>query len=209
MNQMASIIKPVRDEILNPTIDIAIDYVEIGLDAFVDNDAIREIPFVKTIVGLVKGGLSIKERYDLKKLLTFFKEFHNNKISDEKVNSFKNKFNTDKKYRNEVIEAIVLFNERYLDIRKSKVLANLIKAHIEGILTWDALNDLSIVLDSIHPKGFQFLKIMSEQNWSNHGRDKNNEPLMFSCGIGYRYGSGFSISKMGQDLYNFGIKPII
>ncbi len=210
MEQNASIIKPVKDEILNPTVDLAIDYAEIGLDTLLDNNAISEIPFIKTVVGIVKVGLSIKEKYDLKKLLIFFKEFHDNTISEEKLNSFKYKFNTDEKYRNKVVEAIVLWNERYLDIRKSKILANLIKEHVEGSLTWDELNDLSSVLDKIHTRGFQFLKKMSEQNWAYHrGEDKDNEALMFSCGVGHRYGTEFSISKMGQDLYNYGIKPVL
>lgn len=208
MEHNTSIIKSVKNEFLNSTIDLTIDYAEIGLDTFLDNNAIREIPFVKTVVGIVKFGLSVKEMFDLKKLLIFFKELNDNTISEEKLNSFKSKFNTDEKYRNKVVEAIVLWNERYLDINKSRILANLIKAHIEGNLTWDELNDLSPVLDTIHPKGFKFIKKMSEQNWVNHGRNHDYEPLMYSCGIGLRHGTSFTISKMGQDLYYYGIKPV-
>ncbi len=203
------IIKPVENEILNPAVDLTIDYAEIGLDSFLDDDAISEIPIVKSIVGVVKIGMSIKERYDLKKLLTFFKEFQSGEVSDENRAIFKEKFNTNKKYRTDVVETIVLLNERFLDLKKSKILANLMNAHINQQLSWIELNDISIVLDSIHPKSFAFLKEMADQNWSNQGRNLENEPLLFSCGIGHRHGSNFSISKMGQDLFNYGIKPIL
>jgi hypothetical protein len=203
------IIKPVENEILNPAVDLSIDYAEIALDSFLDNDAISEIPIVKSIVGVAKIGISIKERYDLKKLLTFFKEFQSGNISNENRLAFNEKFNSNEKYRTEVVETIVLLNERFLDLKKSKILANLMNAHINNNLTWNELTDISIILDNIHPKAFLFLKEMSEQNWSNHDRNLENEPLMFSCGIGHRHGSKFSISKMGQDLFNYGIKPLL
>ena len=73
MEHNTSIIKSVKNEFLNSTIDLTIDYAEIGLDTFLDNNAIREIPFVKTVVGIVKFGLSVKEMFDLKKLLIFLR----------------------------------------------------------------------------------------------------------------------------------------
>lgn len=203
------IIKPVENEILNPAVDLTIDYAEIGLDYFLDNAAISEIPIVKSIVGVVKIGLSIKERYDLKKLLTFFKEFQSGNVSDENRAVFKEKFNANEKYRTEVVETIVLLNERFLDVKKSKILASLMNAHLNQQLIWSELIDISIVLNSIHPKSFAFLKEMAEQNWSYHGRNSEYEPLIFSCGIGHRHGNKFSISKMGQDLFNYGVKPIL
>jgi hypothetical protein len=203
------IIKSVESEILNPTVDLSIDYAEIALDSFLDNDAISEIPIVKSIVGIAKIGISIKERHDLKKLLTFFKEFQSGNISDENRLAFNKKFNSNEKYRTEVVETIVLLNERFLDLKKSKILANLMNAHINHHLTWNELNDISIILDNIHPKAFLFLKEMAEKNWSHHDRHNENEPLMFSCGIGNKDGSKFSISKMGQDLFNYGIKPLL
>ncbi len=39
-----------------PTFDLAQDYSELGLDSFLDNEIIKEIPVVKTIVGVIKGG---------------------------------------------------------------------------------------------------------------------------------------------------------
>ena len=46
---------------VNPIVDTIIDYAEMGIDAFMTNDVIKEIPIIKTIASVVKVGLSIKE----------------------------------------------------------------------------------------------------------------------------------------------------
>jgi hypothetical protein len=204
-----SIIKPLENELLNPSLDLGIDYAEMGLDAILDNDVLKEIPIVKSAVGLMKIGISLKERHDLKKILVFLSEFQKCNIEENQLKEFKENFSTDTSYRSKVIETITLVNERFLDIRKSKVLANLVSAHVEGYLTWSELSDLSIVLNNIHPKGFDFLHQMSKEvNWANHGRDQDGEPLLMACGVGHRHGTKFSVRKMGQDLYNFGVMKL-
>ena len=202
-----SLFEPIETEILNPGVDLSVDYAEIGLDALIDNEVISEIPIVKSIIGITKIGLSIKERYNLKKLLVFFKEFEEGKVSGEKRNQFREKFNSNEKYRTKVVETILILNERFLDVTKSKILANLFNAHIEGNLNWNELNDIVMILDVIHPRAFGLLQEMSNQNWSNHNKRADDEPFVSACGIALRFGSKFSITKMGQDLFNYGIKP--
>lgn len=207
-NNQLSVIKPVQNELLNPALDLTIDYAEIGLDTFLDNEILSEIPIVKSIVGGGKIVMTIKERHDLKKLLVFFKELQSGEVLEKNLNDFREKFDSNPKYRTKVLETIVLMNERFLDLKKSRVLANLMNAHFEKYLTWNELNDIVAVLDNIHPRGFEFLYEMSKQNWFNHNKRQDREPLMYSCGIGVRDGTKFSISKLGQDLFNYGIKPI-
>ncbi len=122
---------------------------------------------------------------------------------------FKIKFNSDKAYQNRVTKTIILFNERFLQVEKSKILANLIIAHIEDQLNWEELFDISIILENIHPKGFDFLHgISKEINWANQQSFDVKEVFLIACGAGYRTGSRFYISHFGQKLYNFGIKPL-
>jgi len=156
--KQTDITKIVSDEIVNSSIDLGVDYSEIALDEFLDNGLLKDIPFVKSVVGFYNITNSIIDRHKAKKILTFFKEFHSKKIDLEKLDAFKLKFNQDKKYRDRVVEIIVLLNERFLQDEKSKILANLIIAHIEDKISWIDLKDISVVLDNIHPKGFAFLE---------------------------------------------------
>jgi hypothetical protein len=71
--------KEVQKALIDSNFDNALDYIEIGLDSFVSDETLGEIPLVKTIVGVVKSGLKIREIFFCKKLLTFLKQFHANK----------------------------------------------------------------------------------------------------------------------------------
>ncbi|OYX25553.1 MAG: hypothetical protein B7Z06_07095 [Flavobacteriales bacterium 32-35-8] len=200
----------VSNEILKRTIDISIDYSELSLDAFLEEGLLKEIPFVKSIVGFYNISNSIIERHKVNKILTFFKTFHEGNIDGEKLEKFKEKFSADKKYQNKVIEIIILLNERFLQIEKSKILANLLLAHIKNELSWEEFQDISMILEVIHPRGFDFLHLISKElNWANQSPRINvDEVFMIACGIGYRHGSRFYISHYGQKLFNFGIKPL-
>lgn len=201
------ITKIVSNEINDKSIDLSIDYSEIALDAFIEDGVLKEIPIIKSVVAFYNIGSSLIARHQTKKILTFFKEFHSRTIDANKLADFKIKFNQDVDYKNQVIETIILLNERFLQVDKSKILAKLLIAHIEEHLSWQEFTDLSVVLDIIQPKGLIFLSKMSnEQDWANHGRDQVGEPLMSACGIGHRHGSLFMINKLGQDLYNFGVR---
>jgi hypothetical protein len=201
------ITKIVSKEISCKTLDLGIDYSELALDEFLKDGVLKEIPFVKSVVSFYNIGHSIIDRHKTKKILTFFKEFHSSEIKPDKLGKFKQKFDEDIDYQNQVVETITLLNERFLQIEKSKILAKLIISHIEEKISWDELTDLTAVLDNIHPKGFLFLdKMAKEINYANHSRDQIGEALMFACGIGHRHGTLFMINELGKKFYENGLK---
>lgn len=198
----------VSDELTNKSIDLGVEYSEIALDEFLKEGLLKEIPIVKSVVAFYNIGNSVLARYNSKKILTFFKEFHNRDINSERLLKFKSKFNSDSKYRTQVVETIILFNERFNHIEKSKILAKLLLSHIDGHLSWEELIALAIVLENIHPNGIIFLK-SKMTNLVVNRHDPEGEPLMVACGIGYSgFGvqSPFKINKLGLLFYEFGIK---
>lgn len=192
----------VTNEISVKTLDLAIDYSELALDEFLKDGILKEIPFVKSIVSFYNIGNSVIDRHKSKKILTFFKEFHSSEIEFEKLEKFKQKFSKNIDYQNQVVETIILLNERFLQTEKSKILAKLIISHIEEKISWNELTDLSIVLDNIHPKGFLFLdKMAKESNFAKKEREQVGEALMIACGIGNRHGTLFMINELGMKFY--------
>lgn len=202
------ITKIISREIVTKSLDLSYDYSEIAMDELFKNELLKEIPLVKSIVTFYNISTSVINRHNTKKILTFFHEFNSKKINDIKYNQFIHKFRTDNNYQNDVIETILLLNERFLQVEKSKVLANLIISHIEEKISWDEFIDLSTVLDSIHPKGIKFLSKMSLENWRTVTiNGYNDESLMYACGIGKRNGSKFQIVEMGRKFYEYGLQP--
>ncbi len=81
-NIIDEIEKTIFDE---PLADLAIDYLDIGLDMVLDSEIIKAIPVVKTFVSLYKGTMSIKERFFAKKLMIFANEIYSGQVSEEEI----------------------------------------------------------------------------------------------------------------------------
>ena len=207
-------------EIVNTSIDTSIDYAELTIDEILTSDTLKEIPIVKTLVSIAKIGINIKERFFVKKLLTFLRELHLQNIDTQKLEDFKGKFENEPKFRTKVTEQIMIYNDAFLNIEKSKILAKLFKSHIEGNFDWEYFNYLSVCLNNAHPKAFKFLEKLSTNNFIIPEepeereqlaleRDGDSEALLYSCGIAYEsssWSSGFNVSELGKDLYLYGIK---
>lgn len=202
--------KAVENGLKDTAFNLATDYSELGLDSFMDNDAIKEIPIVKSVVGLVQGGMAIREIFLAKKLLTFLKVYHSGKIKQEKKEEFLQKFHDNKKYRESVVEQIMTLNDRFISIEKSKVLANLFLAHLNEKFDWDGFCQLSECLDDLHTRGFKILDDSANSkdpfHFSTYETEKDGGGVLFSAGIFIIHGNHYSINVYGQYLYFYGIK---
>ena len=89
----------VSREITNKTIDISIDYSELFLDSFLKDGILKDIPIISSIVGFYNISNSLIDRYKVKKILTFFQEFHSKNIESKKLNDFKIKISQDLMYK--------------------------------------------------------------------------------------------------------------
>ncbi len=185
-------------ELIEPSIDLAIDYSEIALDTIFDEEILEEIPIIKTIVSTYKIGNSIKERHFTKKIALFFKEFYSCSIEETKLTEFREKFSTDEKYRDKVMEQISIYNDRFIDNQKSRILANLFASHIEGKFDWTYYLELSHCLESLSPRTILLLHKMSEADFRIPFKSELDEPGV----LGILNSSGILSSVLDND-YNF------
>ena len=65
------LVEQLKVSLFENSIDVATDFVEIGLDNLLsditDSEILREIPIIKTIYSACKVGLAIQEKHLLKK----------------------------------------------------------------------------------------------------------------------------------------------
>ena len=52
---MSQLVPSFKDTLFSTTHEIVADYAEIGLDALLDNEVLKEIPVVKTLSSIVKS----------------------------------------------------------------------------------------------------------------------------------------------------------
>ena len=64
--------------------DLLIDLSESGLDAVTENEIIKDIPIISTVVSLYKIGHSLRDRSYIKKLEAFLREISKGTVDEKK-----------------------------------------------------------------------------------------------------------------------------
>ncbi len=209
INENKKIEKSIQEGLVKPGFDLSVDYAEIALDEFLDNDVVRNIPIVKSIVGVVRGGMAVRELFLAKKILTFLKVFHTGKLDKQKKKQFLNKFNSDNRYKESVIEQVTILNDRFISVKKSEVLSNLLLAHINGKFDWEAFCQLGECLDDLHTRAFEVLANSASSAepfyFRTHEIEKDGAGVLFSAGLCVIHGNHYSVNAYGQYLCYYGI----
>lgn len=193
-----------------PLVDTGIDYIEMGVDYFVDNEVVKEIPVVKTFVSLLKFGMSIKERHFIKKLLTFLHEFHSKKLSSGERETFLANYNSNEEYRNKVVTFVVTSIDRFFDAEQAKIKGNLFVAHIKGLLEWEDYVILCGCLDRFQAIAKDSLDEMEKQKEPYHAMYGNvfdpGMSILLSCGMAINQAHHFFVNILGILIHQYGIK---
>lgn len=201
---MKSLGEAIAVELVNDTTDILIDYADIGIDTIFDDEIVKEIPVVKTIAAVYRIGLSIKDRYFAKKLLIFLSEYHKGVLEPED----KEKFYNDMKnisYRNNVIETVIIYLDRYAEQDKALIYANLLIGHIKGKYDWSLFKYFSNCLDSIFLNDIEMLKIFYDNK--DEQLSKSSEKINLYTGSLTRLEYLGFISSEVQLQLTFGMTP--
>lgn len=147
------------DSLTEESISCVSDYLEIGLDAVMDDGILKDIPIVSTAIALYKIGSSIKERHNLKKLLVFLNELNNGILDEQKRKEYQQKFQSNEKFRNQEIEYLLVLIDRYISYDKPQLLAKLYLAYLDGIIIWEELTMYAEVVDRLLYLDCNFLMV--------------------------------------------------
>ena len=170
--------------LFNDSIDIIEDYTEIGIDSFIEEGILKEIPFVKSIVSMLKIGKNIHDRNLLKQTLTFIKEFNSGNISKDKLIAYKSTIeNNPQKCEEELGRVLILLNS-YVDREKSIMLARLYKSYVMQEINWHEFCEFSEIINRLFIEDLRILKYLQEQKKikGSQGDDFRLERL-YSLGI--------------------------
>lgn len=193
-----------------PLIDLGVDYAEIGVDAIFDNDIVKEIPVVRTLLSMIKGSIAIKERHFAQKFLSFLQEYHSGNLSKKEKYDFLVKFKENKKYKEKVTSLLITTIDRYYDCIQSQIASRLFIAHVKGLIEWDDYVIMCGCLDKFHPFSIPFLDELEKEELPYHkaylsGGDARAAALI-SCAFAYQWGTHFYVTTIGILTHQYGIK---
>lgn len=127
--------------------DILADFSELALDALLEDGVIRDIPVIGSLVGLVRGGISIRDRIFAKKILRFLLEFKD--IPPEEIQAQIDNLATNPKERQRLGEHLLLLLDRLSDMDKPALLAKAFAAFLEEKISRTEFQGLAYAIDTI------------------------------------------------------------
>jgi len=138
------------------------DLVEVALDHVLDNDIIKDIPIVRTMIGVLKAATSIRDRALVKKLIRFL--FSLGSVSSETREQFKARMNVDEEFKKKVGEKLLLIVERLDDMSKPNLVAHAFQAYMEQKIDFDMFQRLAGAIDKSFYSDLMALKSRGGSN---------------------------------------------
>ena len=127
--------------------NVSIGLAEVVLDNLVDNEIVKEIPIIGSVVGFGKVALGIRERIFLKKIIYFISELKN--IPPVKRKKVIDKINNSGKFRTKVGEKLLFIIDRCEDHDKSQLIARMFAAFINEKISYEDFSKSANIIDRI------------------------------------------------------------
>ena len=155
---MDELVENFEKSLFNDSKDIIEDYLEIGIDSIIDGGILKEIPIVKTIVGVLKVGKNVHDRNLLKQTLVFINEFNRNEIRQDKIEEYKKRIENDSKKCEDELGRIILLLNNFIDREKSIMLSKVFKDYVGQLLNWNEFCEYSEIINRLFIQDFSFLQ---------------------------------------------------
>ena len=173
-----------KDSLICNTEDVFKDCLELGIDNFIEDGILKDIPIVNSIVSGLKIAKNIYDRNLLKQTLTFIKELNNGTINKEKLIAYRSTIENNTRKCEEELGRVLLYLNMFIDEEKSIMLAKLFKAYIGQIINWNEFCEYSEIINRIFLEDLLILKYIKE-GAKYKGKDGDNFRVerLYSLGI--------------------------
>nr|DAP46196.1 MAG TPA: hypothetical protein [Caudoviricetes sp.] len=127
------------DSNIPTNLDLAnIDIIEVCESGVFDN-----IPGIGEIISTTRSLMNLRDKLFLKKFIRFLQTYDPTQIPIEKLEVFKKKIQSDKKYRTKIMEGLIEYIDDLKRVEKIEILAHLFTAYINDSYSWEYFLDLS------------------------------------------------------------------
>ena len=134
------------DNIVSPALaSTGMDIAEIGLDKLLDDNFLKELPGIKTIFGIAKGVINIRDKIFMAKVAKFLLSLHN--ISEQDRKSFQKKISDDQKFKCKIGDTLVFVLDRLNDLEKPEILAKIFTYFLNEKIDYDGFRRLGAAID--------------------------------------------------------------
>ena len=132
---------------------VSADYMEIGLDAILEDGLLKDIPVVNSIILLYKTGVNIRERFLIKKLLVFLTS-----LSDTTTEERLEFIQKHEKQSAKIGEELIVLLDRLDHVNKPEYVARLFKHYLNEDINLITYHRLCQIVDRCFIEDLRFLK---------------------------------------------------
>lgn len=150
---------------------LAAEYLEIGIDTILENDALKGIPIVGTVASLCKTGLFLRERHYIKETLHFIVGFNEGTLSSSEFCKYEERITASEEAMEEELERVVLLLDSHINSNQSRRLGKFYAAFRERKITWDTFCELSEVNSRMYEADYPVLVAIGTGNAKAFSRD--------------------------------------
>ena len=130
---------------------------EILIDSVIEDGVLKDLPIAGTISSFIKITKSINDRNLLKQTLQFIKEFNSGSIDFDKLKSYKDSINNDRNKAEEELGRVLIILNNFIDLEKSKMLANVFRSYVNGVISWDDFCEFSEIIKNLMLKDIDYI----------------------------------------------------
>ncbi len=186
------------------------DLAEVALDHILDDGIIKDIPVVRSVVALYETIVSVRDMLLIKKLLLFLLSLSS--VSPEKKTKFKEKINSDEKFKRVVGEKLIVILDRLDDMEKPALVARAFQAYVEEHIDLETFQRLTSAIDRSFLLDMRTLKTVGDPkkftshttlNLSNSGLLEVNASSTVRIGA---KSNEYHITELGNLLLEFVLK---
>ena len=167
MEETNQIIPQFNDSLIIDSSNIVEEYLEIGIDTVLENETLREIPIVKSLIGTAKIIKNINERNVLKNLVIFLNELNSGNINKDKLINHRKKLNSNSKFAEKELGRILIILNQIIDNEKSCLLGKLYKAYVNQKINWELFCEYSEILNRLFIQDLKVMRLIYDGKLDN------------------------------------------
>lgn len=135
----------IENTISSTLVSAGMDITEIGLDKLLDDNFLKELPFIKTIFGIANGVINIRDKIFMAKVAKFLLSLHN--ISEHDRESFQKKISGDKKFKRKLGGDLMFLLDRLNDLEKPEILAKIFTYFLKEKVDYGEFRRLGVAIE--------------------------------------------------------------
>lgn len=155
---MQRIIPSFKDSIFPAAADSLVDIAEVGIDSILDDNLIKDLPIVGTLVGVGSVYLNIRERNLLQQTLAFIEGLNSKALNEEKKQKYKRKLEGNSKKAETELGRVLVILDDFIDKEKTIMLGQIYQYYVNEEISWSEFCDFSEIIRRIFLSDIDWLK---------------------------------------------------